>query len=82
MEIMRLRNGSTKVDCRACLLGHDQSHNNSKSMTQEWDHDYLSGTQFLGRDKLSLRDPGLKTNVMVFVLRLCSRITSSVSSRI
>ncbi len=37
---------------------------------------------FLGRDKLSLRDPGLKIHVMVFIPSTCSRITSRVSSRI
>ncbi len=38
--------------------------------------------QFLGRDKLLLRDPGLKIHVMVFIPSTCSSITSRVSSRI
>ncbi len=38
--------------------------------------------QFIGRDKLLLRDPGLEIHVMVFIPSTCSRITSRVSSRI
>ncbi len=80
-EIMRLKKGLQNKGSWSMLLGL------VLSLWQFHDYDleirsWLSLLYFLGRDKLLLRDPGLKIYVVVFIPSTCSRITSRVSSRI
>jgi hypothetical protein len=59
MEIMRLKKDLQKKDCGLCLVNHDQSCDNSKAVTKNKIMTF-SPVLILGRDKLLLRDPGLK----------------------